>query len=154
MRTTNGVASRAGRTNWRGLRIAVAGGAVAVAAAGGGFAIVSSQPGHGVSDFIGGRAGGNHVSNPGHGKGGKPPAPTPAPVQGQPGWNQVTNSPGTPGGAGGQGGPGTIPTTGGTGGRGGPGTLLVPGGAGGQGGPGTITPGPAPTGGQGGQATF
>jgi hypothetical protein len=171
MRTTNGAASRTGRTATKGaLGIALAGGTAFLVLTAGGIAMASPLPGPAAAHTTSARPGWNRVSNApgatstGNGKSGRPPAPTPAPIQGQPGWNRVSNTPGATGAVNGKGGrlPGSTPAPGqDAGGAGGNGGLLpgsAPGtGTGGAGGPGGLFPGSAPapgagTGGAGGQA--
>jgi hypothetical protein len=181
MRNSNGVTPMTGRMSRRGLGIAVTGGAAVLVLASGGIAMASPLPGHGASGSTFARPSRAHVvttvgtAGAGNGKVG----PSPAPVQGQPGWNRISNIPGKAGAGnrkGGQGLPGSTSTpapvtTGGQGGpggalgglggglgsqggQGGPGGTL--GGVGGEGGLGGLAPGstpaPLPTGGLGGEA--
>lgn len=162
MRMTNRAAAMTGK-RFRG--IAIVGGAAALVLASGGIATASTFPGHHGAGFSNQHHHARSVSswNRVHNtQPGNTPTQTPAPVQGQPGWNRVSNTTGTAGGQGGQA-PGAAPTpatTPGLGGQGGPGgpgtgTASTPGlgGQGGQGGPGltsTSTPGLGGQGGPGG----
>ena len=164
MRMTSGAAAMTGK-RFRG--IAIVGGAAVFVLASGGIATASTFPAHHAAGFsnqhhharsaspwdrvhnVQPGKGSTQTSTPAPGgtwnrvrntQPGNTPTQPSAPVQGQPGWNWVSNTTGTAGGQGGQGGqaPGTTPTptTPGLGGQGGPA------------GPGT---GPYLTGGQGGQ---
>ena len=150
MRMTNGAAM----TGKRVLGIAAASGAAVFVLASGGMASASPLPAHHSASLpsqhhAGMASSRNHVNDSHPGKGStqtSTPAPggtwnrvnnqpgngstqTSAPIQGQPGWNRVSNTPGTTGGQGGQGGqgglaPGSTPTP----------SPTLPGGAGGRGG--------------------
>src|ERR1700729_3389592 len=161
MRNSNGVTPMTGRTSRRGLGIAVAGGAAVLVLASGGIAMASPLPGHGASGSTFARPSWAHVvttaGRPGTGNK-KSGVPTPAPVQGQPGWNRVSNNPGTTGAGSGKRSPSPAPTPAPVQGQPGwnrvsnnPGTTGVGNGKGGQGLPGSSpTPAPVTTGGQGG----
>jgi hypothetical protein len=146
MRITNRATSRTGQAGRSALGIALAGGTAFFVLAGGGIAMASPLPGHTAAHAIGA----------------------------QPGWNRVSNTPGTTGAGVGRGGrppvsalapvqgqPGwnrvsNIPGATGAGGKGGlfPGAAPAPGqGAGGQGGlfPGSTSAPGTGAGGQGGQ---
>src|SRR6185312_15794828 len=99
MRDSNRTASVKGRTGKRVLSVAVAGGAAVFVLAGGGIAMAGTLPGHAPADRIGGRPGLTHVTTahggPGLGKSRRPTTPATTHGQGQPGWDRVSNTPGT-----------------------------------------------------------